>query len=899
MEDDNVSDVDYEGSGPTYFVNSLDEIIGLSIRSVINAQVMNIFSRLKHLKYLNLTTCEINDISPLSYLTNLQILYIGGNHVTNIASLKNCKKLERLIVWENPINDLDILSDMPQLVQLNCQEMNITDLTFLGKNNNLIKLNADRNKIRSVCFENISKIEFLSLRNNQIVDITFLSSLNKNITSIWLNDNCITEIPFEVAEKFNWLEDSLEDNIFYYDNKYDAKESRLFINGNPLCFPPLSVLELGKNTVKNYYETAEKFGHGPLLEGRIIAVGDGSSGKSSLIERILYNSFELGKGQTNGVKIEHWKVAHDDLGALTFHIWDFGGQEIQHAIHKFFLTEGCLYILVLDNRKEEEPEYWLQQIESLGGKAPVLVVFNKHDENATEIADRKFLKEKYSNIVGFYNISCKTGYGLDLFKTDLEHHAKKLQTVKEQFPNNWFIIKKEIDKYTSGAQHYIDYRKYQEICNDNNVTSDKTQKLLLKYFTTIGAVTWFGDTYLNFLHVLSPAWITQGVYKIITSKKTSELSGKIEVSDFGEILTPSTKDDYVYNQSHYGYILSMMKKFDLCYSPDDNKLLIPSAFVKIPRVEYKEFKGEYVRTYILQFKDYMPMALIHQFTAKNLAEAFDNNYWYSGIVIKDNKTKALSMIQADKEAKRIYVRIKDDNPLGVWEHIRRELQSIISTYAKINYGEFVSLDDKTNATVDYKDLISHIEAGKKTYFHPRLKKDFNVGYLMGLFESKEMTIAKAQRGEIFSENNNRNADSVSPIVLQILNNNSPTISANFTNQISIDIDLNLVNEIGSNLKGDSTYLLEELGESNKILIETLQKVVAFAEDAKAAKNSGDVKEKGWGRKLKNIIEVLGKSGASLKGIKDGGEALRSILNGIRHLAEQFNLADLGEWFRHL
>ena len=44
--------------------------------------------------------------------------------------------------------------------------------------------------------------------------------------------------------------------------------------------------------------------------------------------------------------------------------------------------QGCLYVLVLDNRKEEEPEYWLQQIESLGGKAPVLVVFNKQDENA-------------------------------------------------------------------------------------------------------------------------------------------------------------------------------------------------------------------------------------------------------------------------------------------------------------------------------------------------------------------------------------------------------------------------------------------------------------------------------------------------------------------------------------
>ncbi len=136
-------------------------------------------------------------------------------------------------------------------------------------------------------------------------------------------------------------------------------------------------------------------------------MGDGSSGKSSLIEKILYEQFEEGKDQTNVINIEDWEVKHEGRD-LRFHFWDFGGQEIQHAVHKFFFTEGCLYVLVLDNRKEEEPEYWLQQIESLGGKAAVLVVFNKSDQHATEVADRKFLKEKYPNIVGFYNSTLRS-----------------------------------------------------------------------------------------------------------------------------------------------------------------------------------------------------------------------------------------------------------------------------------------------------------------------------------------------------------------------------------------------------------------------------------------------------------------------------------------------------------
>lgn len=121
----------------------------------------------------------------------------------------------------------------------------------------------------------------------------------------------------------------------------------------------------------------------------------------------------------------------------------------------------------------------------------------------------------------------------------------------------------EIENCTSGEQHYLDFESFRRICEKHNANNENTQKLLLKYFTTIGAVTWFGDTYLNFLHVLSPKWITQGVYKIITSKRTSKLFGIINIRDFKELLEPLSTSDYTYDENHYGYILSMMKKFDL------------------------------------------------------------------------------------------------------------------------------------------------------------------------------------------------------------------------------------------------------------------------------------------------------------------------------------------------
>jgi internalin A len=678
----------------------------------------------------------------------------------------------------------------------------------------------------------------------------------------------------------------------------------VFLSGNPLFFPPSSVIELGAETVESYYSNAESYGHASLSEGRIIVIGDGSAGKSSLIERLLSNTFEQGKNQTNGIKIDNWELPHSDGRNLTFHFWDFGGQEIQHAVHKFFFTEGCLYILVLDNRKEEEPEYWLQQIESLGGGAPVLVVFNKHDDNANEIADRKFLKDKYPNIIGFYNTSCKTGFGIQDFKQELMSSVVKLRTVDEQFPNNWFAVKQAIAEHTSGEQHYINYEYFKYICLNNNVHNPKIQKLLLRYLTTIGAVTWFGDTYLNFLHILSPAWITQGVYKIITAKKTASLHGSISINEFSDLLKPADENDYCYDEGHYGYLLSMMKKFDLCYTGNDKDILIPSAFGKMPKVEYSDYRGDDVKTYILAFKDYMPLALIHRFIAKKIETALDGNFWYSGIVIRDERTNALAMIHADKEAKRIYVRIKGEAPLGVWEHTRRELSSIASSYASMSYVEYVSLDSQSSYLVSYDELIGHIRVGRSEYFHAGLGREFKVGRLMGMFESPETTIQKFKSGEYKIESSNYQEIEPSktpPLVIQILNQNNVTANAKSVSsaKATVKLDIKLVKEVSSAVQADANYLLSEIGDSNEELTKALSKVIEFAQESKKSADIDSIKEKGWGRKLKSLVEVFAKNGDFLKKIKDGGEAMHTIATKVHELASHLNMHDIAEAYHHL
>ena len=875
----------------SYVVNLQNQIINIYLYDQ-GIKDLSPIKKLVHLESIDLSENNIEDISTLFPLSSLKTLVLYENRITKFEPLLQSPTISELLIDANPISDPSVIGKLLNLEILSCGDTNIDNINFVGELKKLEFFYASFNRISNIAVINqlpsLKKVDFY---RNTITEIPSLENL-KLLDSFNLGDNLIKEVPRNIAERFNWLKDSNTDG-------FDA-DFGIILSDNPLTFPPISVIELGPETVKSYYEMAEDFGHKPLSEGRILFVGDGSSGKSSIIEKIIYNTFQKGRPQTNGIKLEHLHLQHpEDERDLVFHIWDFGGQEIQHAVHKFFFTEGCLYVLVLDNRKEEEPEYWLQQIESLGGKAPVLVVFNKQDENAAETVDRKYLKEKYPNIVGFYNTSCFSGFGIDDFKRDLEAQAIKLRTVEEQFPQNWFAIKKAIEERTSGRLHYLTYETYREICVQNHVEREEIQKLLLRYLTTIGAVTWFGDTYLNFMHVLSPAWITQGVYKIITAKKTAHLFGQIEVSDFKELLQPINPEDYIYQETHYGYILSMMKKFDLCYTPDDKTLLIPSAFGKAPKVEYSDFRGEQVRTYILQFVDYMPLALIHKYIAKKLPDVYDNNFWYSGIVIKDCKSDSLAMVHADKEAKRIYIRIKGESPLGMWEHVRREFSEITSNYANIKYKELVSLDDSAQNVVDYEDLVSHLKARKATYFHPKLVQEFNVGYLMGMFESKETSLQKIEKGTInvLERQEPDKTIKVPPVIVNILNNNSPTVKVN--TQINVDIDVQVINNISSELKGDAAFLLDELKDSNKELRDAVAKLIQFADDAKAAQNSGELKETGWTRRLKGIMQTLKNGKDAIQNVQDGGEILKNIFHQVAELSQQFNLHELANWIKTL
>ncbi len=121
---------------------------------------------------------------------------------------------------------------------------------------------------------------------------------------------------------------------------------------------------------------------------------------------------------------------------------------------------------MLDARTEinanDQAEYWLEHVKAFGNAAPVMLVGNKSDLTAVNL-DMNALREKYSNIVDFYPVSCTSQESrftlcYELFCGDLIEQLKTVGTHQVMFTNNQFEVLEQV-RQLSRKNAFLDHKK--------------------------------------------------------------------------------------------------------------------------------------------------------------------------------------------------------------------------------------------------------------------------------------------------------------------------------------------------------------------------------------------------------------------------------------------------------
>ena len=140
------------------------------------------------------------------------------------------------------------------------------------------------------------------------------------------------------------------------------------------------------------------------MECKVVLLGETMTGKTSLISRLVDNTFNYNE-QTTFVASNYSKeIEYPEFNNITLklQIWDTAGQEKFRSINKIFYKEAAVAILVYDITNERSFEqlksYWYQEVKQKGEKNVVFAVAgNKCDlfseEKVNEKQGREFATE--------------------------------------------------------------------------------------------------------------------------------------------------------------------------------------------------------------------------------------------------------------------------------------------------------------------------------------------------------------------------------------------------------------------------------------------------------------------------------------------------------------------------
>ena len=179
---------------------------------------------------------------------------------------------------------------------------------------------------------------------------------------------------------------------------------------------------------------------------KCVLLGESGTGKSSLIERFINNTFRKDTPSTLIGSFSSKVVYYEKENIkIRYDIWDTAGQEKYRSINKIFYQDAQVTLLVYDITQKETYDaiknYWFQEVKD---NAPedviVFIVGNKSDIYEKEAVNEEEARQYAKDINALYKlVSAENGDGInEIFKMIGERMLTQefLEKIKNEKNNN-------------------------------------------------------------------------------------------------------------------------------------------------------------------------------------------------------------------------------------------------------------------------------------------------------------------------------------------------------------------------------------------------------------------------------------------------------------------------------
>jgi len=519
---------------------------------------------------------------------------------------------------------------------LDLSDLQLTSLPMaLGGLGFLKKLVLNGNLLRHLPPQvlQLRRLEELSIEGNELEELPPLTPL-KRLKVLELDGNVLARLPRELR---------------------DLKHlTTLSVHDNPDLRLPSELFSKSADEILDLYfrildEPRE------LREVKVLFLGRGAVGKTSLTRRLRHKTFNKNEDTTHGIRILPVKLPliprgkRQAIGKVTAHIWDFGGQEIMHATHQFFLSRRSVYVLVLTGRAgraDEDAEYWMRLIGSLGADSPVIVVRNKIDSEYFEL-DETALRLAHPSIVDFVATDAATGHGIADLRSKLIKAIGAAPGVRQLFPRKWFRIKEALREEVlhEAGRSWIRFPEFRQLCVKHGESNELAQERLASWLHDLGiALNYREDQRLNETSVLDPLWVTRGIYAMLTSTSLAKAGGVLRMRNVPNLLRECDIKLRNYPRDLQRFLVALMRKFELCYELPGSRSgadLVPELLPAKQPAAVALFSHDSNSTALRYRYHVLPEGLVPRFITRMHPFLQRGAYWRRGAILRFEGARAL------------------------------------------------------------------------------------------------------------------------------------------------------------------------------------------------------------------------------------------------------------------
>ena len=669
--------------------------------------------------YGNLTPEKLSELLQDAKHLHWEILELG---LCGLASLPD-------ELWE--LSDLRFLdfSNVNSLPLLGRSSNTFNSLPeSIGNLTNLQYLYLSFTQIRALpdSIGNLTKLKELHVGGTALNSLPDSISNLTNLQGLYMRTCHLKSIPYSVVKlglPFVTDEMSAEDCINLTGVTLDEGDINLFTQ-------PREVIEA-------YYQEKAEEG---VKECKVIFLGDGAAGKSSLIERMVNDRFEKDSLPTDGVKMTKWKPSIEG-NPYTLRFLDFGGQEIMHSMHRCFLTAHTVYVIVCESREDAEIDgvaaRWLETVRTFAPDCPVILALNKCDLNPNVSVNERDLRERNPRLKCVLKTSAAVEPG---HKFGVSH---LLAEIMEEVPKcvsritanrHMLAVKKELENMT---EDYISSERYRAICTEHHIDEENLQYQWLGYFKDLGVAYSYDpskesddiDTRLESIRVLNPAWLTNGIYRLILRTEENgflpikTIQRTLRATHAGDILRDKT-----YTRKETEFILHVMRKFEISHYIGGGVEMIPLKMPKTPPPTVDEFSK--ANALHLRWEGaYLPNNLIHRLLIRKFEELDTKCVWRTGGHFVQEGGGCEALAEMNEKALNVYVKgERDCRPY--LETFRRVIQAIL-TDLNLTASEVICCTvDGQEGYIPYEDVVQQYYDKRESIYIPGIRKYVNPAELL-------------------------------------------------------------------------------------------------------------------------------------------------------------------------